>query len=252
MYDQEYLHSTYLSEEFIFVFGSNLQGIHGAGAAKYAYTFRGATISVGEGISGNSYAIPTKKSPNKRLSLSEIKTYVNNFIEYAKINKNKLFQVKKIGTGLAGYTDSEIAPMFDTAPKNCYLPGVWLRLKNPNMYRIIIAGSRSITDSNFVFNEIDKIISRLPKDADIEIISGLAEGVDTIAVEYCVEKDLKCIGFPAEWEVYKKRAGYIRNDFMAWYATHAIIFWDGDSRGTKSMIDISSQSLTYKVILYNK
>ncbi len=252
MSDQEYLYATYLSEEFIFVFGSNLKGIHGSGAARYALEYRGANLSVPEGVIGGCYAIPTKKSPYENMSLDEIKIHVDRFIDYAHSHPDKLFQVTRIGTGRAGFKDSDIAPLFKNAPKNCYIPGVWLKQRNKNLYRIIVAGSRTITDKKYVFNKLDDIILKLPHDADIEIISGLARGVDTLAVEYCADRNLRCIGFPAEWDIYKKRAGYLRNYFMSWYATHAIIFWDGDSRGTKSMIDIADESLTYKVLHYKQ
>lgn len=97
----------------IFVFGSNLQGIHGKGAALEAKQKYGAIQGIGWGIQGRSYAIPTKRTPKERLSLNEIRDYVANFITYAYQNPGMEFYVTRIGCGLAGYQESEIRPLFD-------------------------------------------------------------------------------------------------------------------------------------------
>lgn len=109
----------------IFVFGSNLAGRHGAGAALYARTHHGAIYGQGVGFQGNSYAIPTKDYNIRTLSLHTIERYVTEFKEYAKNHPEMLFQVTRIGCGLAGYTDSVISPMFINAPTNCILPKEW-------------------------------------------------------------------------------------------------------------------------------
>jgi len=110
----------------IFVFGSNLMGIHGAGSALEAIK-HGAINGLGSGRQGNSYAIPTKSSPtaNGTLPISRIKLYIDQFIEYAKDNLHLTFNVVKIGCGLAGYTEDEIATLFRYAPKNVNLPTGW-------------------------------------------------------------------------------------------------------------------------------
>lgn len=109
----------------IFVFESNLAGRHGRGAAFHAHKYHGAVYGVGKERQGNSYAIPTKDASLSSLPLTEIKKYVNTFIEYAKANPELEFEVTRIGCGLAGYTDSDIAPMFKDAPENCQLPEGW-------------------------------------------------------------------------------------------------------------------------------
>lgn len=115
-------------KELIFVFGSNLAGRHGKGAALTAYKQHGAVYGQGYGLQGNSFAIPTKDETLKTLSLSRIKKYVDSFISYAKLNPDLKFQVTRIGCGLAGYDDSDIAPMFKHAPDNCILPVGWRTL----------------------------------------------------------------------------------------------------------------------------
>lgn len=109
----------------IFVFGSNLAGVHGAGAAKCALDVHGAIWGQGIGHQGNSYAIPTKDEHIKTLPLARIWSYVLQFMAYAKANKELKFEVTRIGCGLAGYTDKDISPMFEYAPENCELPTGW-------------------------------------------------------------------------------------------------------------------------------
>ena len=109
----------------VFVFGSNLAGVHGAGAAKFAYEYRGAIWGQGVGMQGISYAIPTKDEHIETLPLDRIRPYVERFLEFAGDNLGMRFQVTRIGCGLAGYTDEQIAPMFHNAPPNCSLPPEW-------------------------------------------------------------------------------------------------------------------------------
>lgn len=107
----------------IFVFGSNLLGIHGAGSAKRARDNYGARWGVSSGRTGNSFAIPTKESPwGATLSLNEIEAHVQNFLRYARQHPELHFKVVAIGCGLAGFKPEQIAPMFKDAPPNCELP----------------------------------------------------------------------------------------------------------------------------------
>ena len=109
----------------IFCFGSNLAGRHGAGAALFAKQKHGAIYGQGVGRQGNSYAIPTKGTKLEVLSLYVIRGYVQDFIAYAVEHPELEFQITRIGCGLAGYTDKQIAPMFEDAPVNCYFPEEW-------------------------------------------------------------------------------------------------------------------------------
>lgn len=109
----------------IFVFGSNIAGRHGKGAALEAVQRHGAIYGKGEGLQGKSYAIPTKDNYIRSLPLIKINQYVQRFIKFAKENPKLEFFVTRIGCGLAGYTDEQIAPMFEEAPLNCKLPEGW-------------------------------------------------------------------------------------------------------------------------------
>lgn len=94
----------------IFVFGSNLQGIHGGGAAYIAKTLFGAIMGCGVGLQGQSYAIPTMQG-----GVKTIKPYVDDFIEFAKVHTEMHFLVTRIGCGIAGFRDEDIAPLFQNA-----------------------------------------------------------------------------------------------------------------------------------------
>jgi len=114
----------------VFVFGSNLQGRHGKGAALHALKYFGAIYGIGEGRQGNSYAIPTKETPYKSLPLVDIQKHINKFFDHAKEKYWESFHVTPIGCGLAGYTPKEIAPMFRNAPENINLPQSFLDILN--------------------------------------------------------------------------------------------------------------------------
>jgi hypothetical protein len=109
----------------IFVFGSNLAGRHGAGSALVALRRYGATYGQGVGLQGQAYGIPTKDHQLRVLPLAEIEGHVRTFITFAETHRDLTFSVVRIGCGLAGYRDDEIAPMFSDAPSNCILPDGW-------------------------------------------------------------------------------------------------------------------------------
>lgn len=110
----------------VFVFGSNLSGFHGAGAAKLAVELYGAIMDQAEGMQGDSYAIPTKaKNWKFSLSLAEVQTYVARFLEHAAATMDITYQVTRIGCGYAGFRDGQIAPMFASAPPNCLFDRKW-------------------------------------------------------------------------------------------------------------------------------
>ena len=92
-----------------------------------AARLHGAQYGVGVGRTGQSYAIPTKDTQIKTLPLDRITAYVQDFLTYARQHPTTRFHVTRIGCGLAGYTDAQIAPMFAHAPTNCVLPVGWRR-----------------------------------------------------------------------------------------------------------------------------
>lgn len=112
-------HITTLQPNEIFVFGSNLSGMHGGGAARLAYQKFGAIWGQGVGLQGQSYGIPTMQG-----GVNTIKPYVDEFIEFAKTHPQLKFLVTEIGCGIAGFSVEEIAPLFEQAieVENIYLP----------------------------------------------------------------------------------------------------------------------------------
>ena len=109
----------------IFVFGSNLAGRHGAGAALFARHNHGARYGQGIGLQGNSYAIPTKDHNLRTLPLITIKQHVDQFIQFAMQHSELQFELTRIGCGLAGYSDDQIAPLFANCPTNVIKPRYW-------------------------------------------------------------------------------------------------------------------------------
>jgi hypothetical protein len=110
----------------IFVFGSNLAGRHGAGAAKFAVENHGAIYGQGIGLQGESYGIPTKDHNIQTLPLDRIQVYVQEFLEFATNHPELLFKVTAVGCGLAGYIPEQIAPFFLKYPSNVKLPTEFL------------------------------------------------------------------------------------------------------------------------------
>lgn len=115
----------------IFVFGSNLAGRHGRGAALYAKRRHGAIQGQGSGLQGNSWGIPTKDETLKVLSLGKINFFVGTFLAYARNHRELTFRLTPIGCGLAGYSPEQIAPLFREAPSNVLLPPEFLRIIRP-------------------------------------------------------------------------------------------------------------------------
>lgn len=116
---------TSLDQDDIFVFGSNLEGIHAGGAARTAYEKFGAEWGNGVGLQGQSYAIPTMQG-----GIETIKPYVDQFIDVARECDQNTFYVTRVGCGIAGFTDEEIAPLFKDAMKlyNVRLPESFVKV----------------------------------------------------------------------------------------------------------------------------
>lgn len=156
---------TKLKENEIFVFGSNLSGFHGGGAAKMAYDNFGSEWENPNGIQGQSYAIPTKSEfITRTLTIEEIKPYVDEFIEFAKENKDLTFLVTEIGCGLAGLEIKDVAPLFKNAEdlSNVHLPyNFWKEFKYSKWFEL----AESVTiDSEIMekLNEFSKVIGKKP------------------------------------------------------------------------------------------
>lgn len=120
------------------------------------------------------------------------------------------------------------------------------------MIKVIIAGTRDFNDYDFLKKNVDYFLQGInPNNEEIEIVSGNARGADKLGERYAKEHNLPVKLFPANWDKYGKRAGYLRNQEMANYSDVLIAFWDEKSKGTKHMIDIAKkQGLTVIVVGY--
>ena len=111
-------HITELKPNEIFVFGSNLQGYHGGGAARLAMNQWGAVWGQGTGLQGQTYAIPTMQG-----GIGTIRPYIDQFIKFAQNDPERTFLVTEIGCGIAGFRPADIAPLFKYAIN---IPNIWL------------------------------------------------------------------------------------------------------------------------------
>jgi len=112
-------------DSWIFVFGSNLRGVHGAGAAWIAKEKFGAQTGVSLGMTGKSFAIPTKDRYMKPLPIEAIAEYVDFFVDFTHDRADLKFWVTRVGCGLAGYKDELIAPLFRWCNSNCSFAEEW-------------------------------------------------------------------------------------------------------------------------------
>ena len=110
--------------------------------------------------------------------------------------------------------------------------------------RLIIAGGRDFDDVELMF---DSLLDYFPKC----VVSGTARGADRLGERWAVNHGVHVVQMPANWDEDGKAAGYRRNERMARYATHLVAFWNGESRGTKHMIDIARrEGLVVKIVRY--
>ena len=113
--------------------------------------------------------------------------------------------------------------------------------------KVIIAGSRDFNDYNKLCHYCDYL---LQNQTEIEIVSGTARGADKLGEKYANEKGYPIKQFPANWNKFKKAAGYVRNEEMAKYADALIAFWNGKSKGTEHMINLAKK-YNLKIRIYN-
>jgi hypothetical protein len=118
------------------------------------------------------------------------------------------------------------------------------------MFKVIVAGGRDFSDYALLCSTLDHLLSRK---TDVEIVSGVARGTDSLAIRYAGEKLIPVRRFPADWDRDGNTGGYKRNVRMAGYADACVCFWDAKSRGTADMIRVAGlYKLEVRVIRYRK
>ena len=118
-----------------------------------------------------------------------------------------------------------------------------IKTKYLNSYKVIVAGERDFDNYEFLKEKLDETFESLG-DLDahpIEIISGMADGADTLGIKYAKEHKLTMVLYPAHWKKYPRMGGILRNMNMLVTATHLVAFWDGKSHGTQHMIEIAKE-----------
>ena len=164
-----------------------------------------------------------------RSGMKTVGTYIS-LVDYS-IGTVKDNYLKKIESGLFKQHLTEIKEM--SVGKVVNNP---VKAKEDNSIRLIISGSRDFDNYELLKEEVDKYIKSMDKPV-VEIVSGKAKGADLLGEKYAKEKGLIIAEFPAEWDKYGKKAGYLRNTEMGKYADYAICFTNG-SKGTEMMINI--------------
>ena len=120
-------------------------------------------------------------------------------------------------------------------------------------FRVIIAGTRSFNDYELLRDSCNNLLSEKQRTHTVVVISGTARGADQMGERYARERGFQLRQFPADWLNDEKKAGPIRNAKMADNADALIAFWDGESKGTKNMIDNARRKgLAVRVIQYQK
>ena len=121
-----------------------------------------------------------------------------------------------------------------------------------SQFKVIVAGGRDFNNQAFLNKTLDVLLVDKARSHEIVIVSGAAKGADTQGEVYARMKDYLLESHPADWDTYGRAAGYRRNKEMAESADALICFWDGESRGSKHMIDLATaQELFVRVIRYD-
>ena len=120
--------------------------------------------------------------------------------------------------------------------------------------RLLVCGSRTITDKEWVYSQIEKYwYEHLACYSDPIMIEGGARGVDLLARSYAIDNEWEIEEYPADWDKYGKSAGYIRNDIMVKKADEVLILWDGTSKGTKNDIDLCKKyNKPHEIVIYKE
>lgn len=108
-------------------------------------------------------------------------------------------------------------------------------------FRVIVAGSRMFNDYEKLCKELDYLLRTKAETHSITIVSGCAQGADKMGEQYANSKGYQVERYPAQWDTYGKKAGYLRNTQMSENADALVAFWDGKSKGTRHMINIMTK-----------
>ncbi|MEY2153064.1 SLOG family protein [Rhodanobacter sp. 115] len=235
----------------IFVFGSNLAGRHGRSAALVANRYFGAELGVGEGLTGSAYALPTKDAALNSLSLPAVMASIERFLAFARHHPELEFEVTRVGCGLAGFQDAQLAPAFLDAPRNCTLPYRWqLMLHRATTPRVIVAYSPRFNNYRLLRERLNHFTASFT--GSPAIVVGGERGANTLGERYATRRELEIFRFPADWRRFGRAAGRLCHARMAWAASHLVAFWDGQSAETRNMIETAkADGLAVRIVLFH-
>lgn len=124
-------------------------------------------------------------------------------------------------------------------------------MESKKTFNVIIAGGRDFNDYELLKSKCFSLLKNKMDECDVQIVCGCARGADTLGRQFAEEFRLKVLEYPADWDRYGKKAGYLRNEEMAKVGNALIAFWDGKSRGTGHMIDLAKKyKLAVRIIHY--
>lgn len=125
-------------------------------------------------------------------------------------------------------------------------------MESKKTFNVIIAGGRDFNDYELLKSKCFSLLKNKMDECDVHIVCGCARGADTLGRQFAEEFRLKVLEYPADWDRYGKKAGYLRNEEMAKVGNALIAFWDGKSRGTGHMIDLAKKyKLVIRIIYYD-
>jgi hypothetical protein len=232
-------------DRFVFVFGSNLAGRHGAGAARYAATHHGAQAGVGQGPTGTAWAVPTKDQKLKPLPLERVLKELSLFFESAEQSPDTEFRLSRVGCGLAGLDEKAIRQhCLDHAPENVILPGTWAQVRNPAIKRVIVTGSRYFCDTFRAYKALNATVSKI---GPFEIVSAGHNGAEEIGEFYAVDHRLPFRRFPVRWDLAGRDALTMCEEMMVWYSTHLLVFSSLKDRDHSSSIVAAARRAGLKI-----
>lgn len=124
-------------------------------------------------------------------------------------------------------------------------------MENKKIFNVIIAGGRDFNDYELLKSKCLSLLRNKMDECDVQIVCGCARGADTLGKQFAEEFGLKVLEYPADWDKYGKKAGYLRNEEMAKVGNALIAFWNGKSKGTGHMIDLAKKyKLDIRIVNY--
>jgi hypothetical protein len=231
-------------DEPVYVFGSNLSGNHAKGPAAIALRYHGAESGKGTGPAGNSYALPVTSAEGQPLPLSVIRNYVDSFINHAARNPDTRFFVNQLGWEAGGGNAAEIAALFKNAPKNCLVPGVWLRRYRQDLpVRLIVLDAAALMTRSYIQERLDQFLTiNLPlwEASSLEIVSaGLPKSV-AANDQFARSRGYlhRIIGENRRY--YGSHSAAVRDAKAVWYGTHLVSLSDPSTTSRREEVRLLS------------